>query len=620
MAAPGRDKIGRRPEAAAREGGPALEGEEATERSGAAQHWDMTYDLVVLGSGAAGLTAALVASVEGLSALVIEKTDFIGGTTAYSAGTCWIPNNRFLREQGVDDDEATAAQYLDALVGPHSPREIRDAFLATGPQMLAYLEERCGVAFRPYPTFVDYRQEIPGAGLGNRPLEPLPFDGRKLGDRFGDIRWPVPEWGLFGGRLSVLRSEVARLLKIARLSPDAVQLGARLALRYAIDRLRYPRGTRLVLGNALVANLYHNFLKRGGEGWLNARATRLLKDGDRVEGLVVQHGGRELRVRARRGVVLAGGGFPANAEWRDRYLRKPAAQFTPACDGCTGDTIALAQTVGAALGPQRDDNALWFPSSIGKRADGSTVVFPHIWDRAKPGLVAVNGAGRRFVDESVSYHEFTRAMYAAHQTVDSIPAFLVCDRRFLWRYGLGMVRPLTPSIARFVTSGYFYSAPSLGALAERIGVDPEGLAETVAANNRYAATGVDSDFHKGESPYGRQYGDPDHSPNPCLGPIDKAPYFALPVLPTPLGTALGLQVTPSSEVLSQTGRPIPGLYACGGDAHSIMGGEYPGGGCQVASAMTFGFIAAVHAAGGQGQSTTGRSRPPGLTCSRNSRL
>lgn len=553
---------------------------------------------MVLGSGAAGLTAGVIASEEGLRVLLVEKTDFIGGTTAYSAGTCWIPNNPFVREQSGDDDEAAASQYLDTLVGARSEPDVRRAFLTTGPEMLAYLKARCGIQFRPYPTFVDYHPEIPGAGMGGRPLEPLPFDGRKLGDRFADVRWPVPEWGLFGGRLSVLRSEVARLLKIAALSPDAVLLGARLVLRYAADRLRYPRGTRLVLGNALVANLYHNLLQRGGRAWLNARAKHIVKGKDQVEGLLIQRGGRELRVRARRGVVLAGGGFPANPEWRDRYFPQPAAQFTRACDGCTGDTIELALKIGAALGPEGPDNALWFPSSIGKRSDGSTVVFPHIWDRAKPGLIAVNRAGRRFVDESVSYHLFTRAMYASNETIETIPAMLICDRRFLRKYGLGMVRPLTPSVARYVKSGYLHSAPTLRALALQIGVDPDGLAKTVATNNQCAAAGVDTEFHKGESPYGRQYGDPEHRPNPCLGPIDKGPYFALPVVPTPLATSLGLAVSPSSEVLDEAGGPIRGLYACGGDAQSLMGGEYPGGGCQVASAMTFGFIAARHAAAG----------------------
>ncbi len=560
--------------------------------------WDDEYDLVVLGSGGAGLTAAVVASVEGLRVLVIEKTDYIGGTTAYSAGTCWIPNNKFLQQTGMQGDDVAAEQYLDALVGELSPPAVRAAFLAAGPRMIEYLEKNCNVCFRIYSTFVDYRQEFAGAGKGGRPLEPLPFDGRKLGKKFKDIRWPVPEWGLFGGRLPILRPEADRLLKVAHLSPDAFFLGAKLVLRYFLDRLKYERGTRLILGNALVANLYHNLLKRGVDVLLNGRTTRLISEEGRIAGLLVQHNGRERRIRAHRGVVMAAGGFPANAEWRERYLRKPSAQYTRACEGCTGDTITLAQSVGAALGPLREDNALWFPSSIGRRKDGSTVVFPHIWDRAKPGLVAVNRAGLRFTDESVSYHEFTRAMYASHQNVDTIPALLVCDRLFLWKYGLGMIRPLTPFLKPYIDSGYVYTADSIEDLARKIGVNAEGLQATIQANNRYAESGVDEDFKKGVSPYGRQYGDPQHQPNPCLGKIDRPPYFAIPVVPTPLGTALGLKMNEHSQVVDESGLPIPGLYACGSDGHSIMGGEYPGGGCQVGAGMTFGYIAGLHAAKG----------------------
>jgi succinate dehydrogenase/fumarate reductase flavoprotein subunit len=340
-------------------------------------------------------------------------------------------------------------------------------------------------------------------------------------------------------------------------------------------------------------------LDRGGSVWFNGRTTDLIAENGRVAGLVAQYKGKELRIHARCGIVLAAGGFPASAELRQRYLRKPAAQYTRACDACTGDTMLLAQGIGAAIGPIREDNALWFPSSIGKRSDGSTVVFPHIWDRAKPGLVAVNSAGRRFVDESVSYHEFTRGMYHSNETVPSIPAMLVCDRRFLWKYGLGMIRPLTPSffLKSHIESGYVYSANTLEELARKIGIDAAGLAATVEANNRFAQTGIDAEFNKGSSPYGRQYGDSEHSPNPCLGPIERPPYFAIPVVPTPLGTSLGLKADSQSRVLDTSGQPIPGLYACGCDAYSIMGGEYPGGGCQVGAGMTFGYIAARHAAG-----------------------
>jgi hypothetical protein len=559
------------------------------------ERWDGDYDLVVLGSGAAGLTAALVGCVEDLRVLLVEKTDYIGGTTAYSAGTCWIPNNAFLRLKGVLDDDVLAERYLDALVGSFAPRELRMAFLAAAPRMVSYLSERCDIRFRSYDSFVDYRTEIPGVRLGGRPLEPMPFDGRKLGSDFNKVRWPIPEWGLFGGRMSILRPEANRLLRIARLSPDAILLGSRLIARYLRDRFSYLRGTRLVLGNALVANLFHNILQLGGAVRLHARTIQLIAEQRGVLGILLQHEGRELRIRSRRGVVLAGGGFPANAEWRDRYLRQPAAQFTPACDGCVGETIMLGQRVGAALGPSREDNALWFPSSIGRRADGTTAIFPHIWDRAKPGLIAVNRAGKRFVDESVSYHEFTRAMYESNESVPTIPAMLICDRRFLWKYGLGMISPLTVFLRPYIASSYVVCAPTLRMLADRIGVDANGLEATVEANNRHAARGTDAEFNKGSSFYGRQYGDPGHLPNPCLGTIEKPPYFAVPVLPTPLATALGLRIDANGRVLNASGQPIPGLYACGSDAQSIMGGEYPGGGAQVASAMTFGYIAALHA-------------------------
>jgi hypothetical protein len=217
--------------------------------------------------------------------------------------------------------------------------------------MLAYFEKRCDLRWRIYKTFVDYRQEFSGAGRGGRPLEPMPFDGRKLGKNFSRVRWPVPEWALFGGKMMVTRPEAFRLLKITHLSPDAMQLGARLVSRYLFDRLRgYKRGTRLVLGNALVANLFKNLLDRGGSVWFNCRTTELIVENGRVSGLVVQYKGKELRIHARRGIVLAAGGFPGSAELRQRYLRRPAAQYTRACGACTGDTMLLAR----ALEPRLD--------------------------------------------------------------------------------------------------------------------------------------------------------------------------------------------------------------------------------------------------------------------------
>jgi succinate dehydrogenase/fumarate reductase flavoprotein subunit len=351
-----------------------------------------------------------------------------------------------------------------------------------------------------------------------------------------------------------------------------------------------------VLGNALAARLFKNVRERGVAIWFKARTTRLLTTEGRVGGLVVLRDGGEVRVRATRGVVLAGGGFPASGELRERYLPKPVAQYTSAFEGCVGETLRLAQEIGGSLGPSGEDNAFWFPASIATRRDGSTAVYPHIvLDRGKPGLVAVNAAGRRFVDEAVPYHEFTRAMYRSHATVPTIPALLVCDRRFVWRYGLGMVRPRTPVLKPFIDRGYLHVADSLEGLARKIGVDAGGLARTVKAHNEYARTGVDGEFRKGNNAYDRATGDSEHSPNPCLGPIERAPYCAVSVVPTPLGTSLGLRTDVHGQVLDAAGRPMAGLYACGNDQHSIMGGEYPGAGAQIGLAMTFGYLAAMHA-------------------------
>lgn len=562
-----------------------------------AQHWDRETDLLVLGSGAAGLGTAVVGAEEGMSVLVLEKTEWLGGTTAYSAGTCWIPGHRYQDDPAADT--AAARRYLDGLVGERARRELRETYLEHGPAMIDYLD-RVGVGFWHSKTVVDYHPEIPGYGIG-RALEPRTFDGRELGKRrFGRVRRPVPEFALFGGTLMVRRPEVSQLMTIFRGSPRGMATALRLGVRWAADRLRYPRGTRLAMGNALVANLYDKLARRGGDVWFTADTTELVTDdAGRVVGAVVSHRGRTVRVAARRGVVLASGGFSASPELRARHLPRPTPQFTRAAEGATGDAISLVRAVGGTVGESRDDNALWFPSSIGRRSDGTTAVFPHIWDRAKPGTIAVNAAGRRFVDESVSYHRFTRAMYDSHESVRTIPAWLVVDARTLAKYGLGMIYPHLPKpmLDRHVESGYLRAGRSIRELAESIGVDPDGLERTVAASNRDARAGVDEEFGKGRSPFGHQYGDPEHSPNVNLGTIEQAPFYALAVVPTPLATALGVHADTEARVLDADGRPIPGLYTCGNDAHSIMASEYPGAGCQVGAGLVFGYLAARHAVG-----------------------
>ncbi len=557
------------------------------------EQWDDHFDLIVLGGGAGGMTAALVAAAQGLKILLLEKSDVIGGTTAFSSGTTWIPDNPHMRKLGMTGDAQSANQYLDELVGDRSDRALRLAFVEQGPKMVQFLEDHSRVRFKAYPTMPDYRQDVAGAGTGGRPLEPLEFDGRLLGKDFEKLRSPIPELTIFGGMM-LTRGEAALLLKGVK-SMGAMALGIKLLARHAMDRLKYRRGTRLVLGNALAARLYKSLLDRNVDVRFKADVRSLAVSG-KVRGVVLRQGGKLLRIEARKGVILAGGGFPASPEMRAKYLPSPTAQYTPACPESQGSTMQLGLEAGAVMGQGYADNALWFPSSIARRRDGSTAVYPHIvLDRPKPGLIAVNTDGQRFVNEAVSYHEFTRAMYQSNQHVPSIPAILICDRRFLWKYGMGMVRPQALSIQPYIKNGYLIAAQTLDELARKLDLDPTALIQTVQRYNGFARSGVDDDFNKGGTLYERANGDSLHRPNPCLGEINKAPFFAVKVYPTPLGTSVGLSINAQAQVLDGSGLPISGLYACGNDIDSVFGGEYPGAGAQIGPAMTFGYIAAMHA-------------------------
>lgn len=548
-------------------------------------------DLVVLGSGAAGLTAALTGALRGLSVVVLEHEEVVGGTSARSSGSVWAPGNSHLAAPGAD--RAGAAAYLDALVGARAPMQLRAAFLEHAPLMIDDLACSAGIGFRPFAAAPDYRQDLPGAAPGGRALDPLPFDGRALGAEFAHLGRPLRELMLFGAMM-VTRAEAAQLLRADR-SIGAAWLGARLVGRYLRDRLRWGRGTRLVLGNALVARLWAACRARGVTVLRGAETLAIVTDQGRVSGVEVEWNGQAGQIKASRGVIVAGGGFPASAEWRARELPEPVAQYSPASPGARGRSIELAMAAGGALGPSGQDNAQWFPSSLMTRPDGSTAIWPHIvLDRAKPGCIAIDGAGRRFVNEAVSYHEFVRGMYGA----GAVPCWLICDRRFIARYGLGLIRPRTPFIGRYVKNGYIIEGADPRALAAAIGVPGEALFETLARFNRFAAAGVDEDFHRGETIYDRHNGDARHGPNPSLGPVGAGggKLYAIRLLPTPLGTSRGLATDPRARVLGEDGAPIGGLYAAGNDMQSVFGGEYPGAGAQLGQAMTFGWIAAQHAA------------------------
>lgn len=566
-------------------------------------------DVLVLGSGVAGLTAALTAVLAGQRVIVVEHQQVIGGTSARSSGTVWIPDNHYLREHGVLNDRELATRYLSSLVANQGAPEMWQAFLDNGPAMLVELEKSAGIAFRPYMHAADYRQDKDGAAPGGRALEPLAFDGRLLGADFERLGWPIREHMVFGGMM-VTRAEALMLLRADR-SLRALIIGVRLVGRFLLDRLSYARGTRLVIGNALVARLFKAASDRGAEVMTGVESRELIERDGRICGAVADAAGRKIRIEATRGVILAGGGFPADARLRKEHLPEPVAEFTAASEGCDGSTISLALRVGAALGADGLDNALWFPSSVAARPDGSTAVYPHIvLDRAKPGMIAVDQAGRRFVNEAVSYHEFVRGMYRANRDRPAVPAWLICDHDCIRGYGLGLVRPRGFGLRKSVRSGYLTEAGCLEDLARRIGVPEKGLLETVERYNQYSATGVDPEFGKGETIYERANGDPDHKPNPCIGTVSKPPFYAVALYPTPLGTSRGLVADENGRVCDSRGEPINGLYVCGNDMQSAFGGEYPGAGGQLGQAMTFAWLAARHAAGAGQPAKTVDGRPP----------
>jgi succinate dehydrogenase/fumarate reductase flavoprotein subunit len=560
---------------------------------------DEEIDLLVIGAGAAGMTAALVGAIEGLRTVLCEKTSMVGGTTSTSAGTVWIPGSHQSEKAGIADSIDEARTYLNAVVGASGGNAGRAAFLDTGPAVLDYLEALSDVRFIPTPAHPDY-QDRPGAAFAGRALGAAPFDGRKLGDDFASVRPPRPEFLVLGGMM-VGKSDIPFLLAPFG-SLTALKHVIGLIGRHALDRLRYKRGTRLIMGNALIARLFYSLRRRDIPLLFETQLEQLILRDGRVVGAVLRdpQGGRAIRVR--RGVVLATGGIAWNEQLRALLFPEPARRFSLAPESNTGDGIAAALQAGAGLDDTMQSPALWMPSSVMRRPDGTTSVYPHIiLDRAKPGLIAVNSAGCRFVNEANSYHDFVAAMLRAHQTVPSIPAFLICDGTFIRDYGIGLIHPGTRDLSRFLGSGYLTRADSLAALGQAIGVNAEGLQESVARHNAFAHSGVDEDFGRGSSPLNRFNGDADHKPNPCLRPIGPGPFFAVAVWPADLAGSAGLQTDENARVLDAQQRPIGGLYAAGADAASIFRGTYPGPGTMIGPALVFGWRAAMHAAGKLGQ-------------------
>lgn len=560
---------------------------------------DRICDLLVIGSGAGGLSAAVTAAWLGLDVVVVEKEPQFGGTTAWSGGWMWVPRNELARNAGIDEDPEVPRAYLKGELGNGYDEALVDTYLAQAPRMVSFFRRETSVDFIDGNAIPDFHAEAPGGAGGGRSVCAAPFDGRALGRRIADLKRPLAEIAPFGMNIAS-GADLGHFLKATRSARSLAHVARRMA-RHFRDLALHRRGMWLVNGNALVARLLKSADDLGVTLIHSAPAQELMREEKRVSGALVKIEGQPVRILARRGVVLATGGFP-----HDR-IRK-GAMFAHAPSGSehhsaaplsnSGDGLRLGETAGGEVRTDLANAGAWAPVSLVPHGDGTIGRYPHLIERAKPGVVMVLPNGRRFANEANSYHDIMQALFAAVGPGEPAECWLVCDRRFIRRYGLGRVRPSPFPLRPWLRNGYLKRGNEAGELAHACGIDPSGLEATLADYNRHAREGRDPAFHRGESAYNRIQGDAAHKPNPCVAPIDKAPFYAVKIVPGSLGTFAGLRTDAHARVLDRAQAPIDGLYAVGNDMSSMMAGRYPAGGITLGPAMTFGFVAAHDAAGG----------------------
>ena len=576
-----------------------------SEASVSAQDQSQTaFDVIVVGSGAGAMTAAITAADQGLSVLVVEKSDKFGGTSAISGGGIWIPNNHYFKRMGGRDSHDQALTYLRAATGGRVDESRLLAYLEHAPKMIQYLETKSRVRYAVAHKYPDYYQHLPGALPGGRSLDPELFDTSLLGEELKNLRTPSPST-LLMGRIAWTARDAHKAM--------AKERGWRfkimgLMLRYQLD-LRWRRKSRMDrragLGSALVCSLRRSLMDRNVPLWLKTDFQELVleggSEGGKVGGIVVEQGGQRRTLTARKGVIFGAGGFEQNQQLREQYLPDPTrSSWSATPPGCnTGAALIAGQAAGAAT--DLLEWCWWAPTIAVPKEEKPRGVFA---ERAFPGAIVVNGLGRRFVNEAAPYLEFVDAMYKDNATTGgrSIPAWVIFDAHFRFNYAMGPLMPgqVMPDsrLRKEWLNTVYWKADTLDELAGQIGVDATGLAATVLQMNDYARSGIDKDFARGGNVFDRYYGDVNVKPNPCLAPIAKGPFYAMRLDAGDIGTKGGLLTNAEAQVVRADGSPIPGLYAIGNTSASVMGTAYPGAGGTLGPAMTFGYIAAHHIARG----------------------
>lgn len=556
-------------------------------------------DLLVVGSGGGGLTAALMARHLGLDVIVAEKEAVFGGATARSGGWLWVPGNSLARSAGVEDRIDDALAYLRHEAGAYFNQARAEAYLRAAPEMMDFVTAHSPVRFALFDGLPDYHPNAPGGSDTGRVVYTRAWDGRPLGDDLARLRRPLRAMTAFG--MQIGNEDLSTFVTVGRKWSSFFR-ASRLLIGNAIDRLFAGRATRLTSGRALIGGLAQAAIAEGVRLWTDAPVRQLLSDDGRVTGAVIERGGRDVEIRARCGVVLATGGFPHDSRLRDRLLGSTMSDCATSAIawsllpyGNSGDGIRMAEAVGGRFDDRVIAPIAWSPVTRAVRDEGDLSPFPVFIQRAVPGQICVTRRGRRFASEGSSYHDWGEALVRATAGEAESAAWFVCDSRALRRYGLGEVPAWPMPHGGFLRSGYLKTADTIRGLAEIAGIDPDGLADTVERFNANALAGHDPDFGRGDNPYDRVNGDPDHRPNPCLGPLDQPPFYAVKGAAGCGGTHAGLATDADAQVLDAAGAPIAGLYAVGNDAVAVTGGTIIAGGCTIGPAMTFGYLAARHA-------------------------
>ena len=557
------------------------------------------YDLVVVGSGAAGLACAITARKRGLDVVVLEKEPVFGGTTALSGGVLWIPLNPHGRRQNAADTRAAVQTYMLRETGQFYDEAAVNAFLDNGPKMVEFFERETSMQFVP-TLYPDYHPTVEGGVDIGRSILAAPFDIRGLGPDMARLKPPLKTITFIGMMFNSSNADLKHFFQATKSLTSFLYVARRLATHLK-ELALYRRGIQVTSGNALAARLAKSALDLGIPILTGHAAKRVWMEGDRAVGVRAATAEGDKPIRARHGVVLACGGFPHDVQRIAKaypHVARGGEHLSPTPTSNTGDGVAMAEAVGGTADIRFVDSAAWMPVSRVDYGGGEVGVFPHLLDRYKPGVIGVLRNGKRFTNESNSYHDVGAAMVraCAEQGQKDTAMWLVCDKATLGKYGLGFVKPAPMPIGKFLRNGYLLQGATLAELAKNAGIDAAGLEQTVRDFNVGATQGDDPAFGRGSTSFNRYLADPSHQPNPCVAPVQQGPFYAVKVIMGDLGTFDGIKTSVVGEVLRRDGAPIDGLYAVGNDRASIMGGNYPGAGITHGPNMTFGYATAHHIA------------------------